>query len=282
MIYFIRAKGSGAVKIGFTDGDPRRRLSQLQTGNHEPLELIGTSHGDKADESYIHEVLHKYHLNGEWFEGHADVIDYVKKSCHRPLSLYLGTYGLRVWRVSGVITEGDREGVGYEAICCGFSPLPPDVSLLIRSRPGDGEGYRLWESVRSVVDVTGDGTGWGTSPACVCRAVERYRVPVVIEIGEPGPGIKAVYSLATKGEKKRGFYSEDVFCPVCGDENAFPRAPYSLGDDPYRSDRVVIIPFDGECGHSWDVRYEFHEGVTRLVVVIADARCRVPVYEGRR
>jgi hypothetical protein len=39
--YFVRAGIRGAIKIGYTSGDPEARLSQLQTGCPHPLRLIG-------------------------------------------------------------------------------------------------------------------------------------------------------------------------------------------------------------------------------------------------
>lgn len=64
-VYFIQA-GTGAVKIGVA-ADPFKRLSELQTGNHEPLRIIATVEGDVEHESSFHARFASHRLRGEWF-----------------------------------------------------------------------------------------------------------------------------------------------------------------------------------------------------------------------
>ena len=53
-------------KIGFTES-PRKRQTQLQTGNPEPVYLLGVIEGQRADEERLHaEYAHK-RTRGEWF-----------------------------------------------------------------------------------------------------------------------------------------------------------------------------------------------------------------------
>lgn len=68
MIYFIRGKQSGRVKIGYTGGDGASRLAQLQTGSPEELELLATVDGGLDVEKQYHDLFSKCRVHGEWFE----------------------------------------------------------------------------------------------------------------------------------------------------------------------------------------------------------------------
>lgn len=76
MIYFIRAVDprEGALdeqlfKIGYTSGDPKERLADLQTGCPYKLYLAWTIEGEKEDEKRWHRKYrdHRVRRNGEWF-----------------------------------------------------------------------------------------------------------------------------------------------------------------------------------------------------------------------
>lgn len=68
-VYFLTNERESAVKVGFTVHDPKQRLAQLQTGNHEVLELIGSFRGTMIDEKSIHEKWRWVKAKGgtEWF-----------------------------------------------------------------------------------------------------------------------------------------------------------------------------------------------------------------------
>jgi hypothetical protein len=66
-VYFIQAGGpEGPVKIGKA-GNPLDRLSDLQVGNHEPLELIHVVHGGLEREAAIHSMFEPLLGRKEWF-----------------------------------------------------------------------------------------------------------------------------------------------------------------------------------------------------------------------
>jgi hypothetical protein len=69
-VYAISAD-TVATKVGFTTKSPETRVSQLQTGTSERLELIGFVPGTHSDEQGCHRVLKKYgyHIRGEWFRS---------------------------------------------------------------------------------------------------------------------------------------------------------------------------------------------------------------------
>jgi len=76
-IYFIQAGENGPIKIGFTNGDGKTRMAQLQTGNNKKLKLLFIYTGGTVTEKELH-WFHRYHrVRGEWFnnvpEIHAEI-----------------------------------------------------------------------------------------------------------------------------------------------------------------------------------------------------------------
>ena len=55
------------VKVGFTAGDPKRRLAGLQTGCPFKMRLIGYMMGCPDMERELHSVFAEWRCEGEWF-----------------------------------------------------------------------------------------------------------------------------------------------------------------------------------------------------------------------
>lgn len=68
-IHFVEAEGMDRVKIGWTSGDPQKRLRQLQIGSPVKLRLMGTAQGTIRDERELHRRLAASRVEGlsEWF-----------------------------------------------------------------------------------------------------------------------------------------------------------------------------------------------------------------------
>lgn len=66
VVYFLHAPHSLAIKIGFTS-QIDYRLSSLQTGSPEPLQLLGTLPANMGLEKALHKELEDVHMRGEWF-----------------------------------------------------------------------------------------------------------------------------------------------------------------------------------------------------------------------
>lgn len=62
-----RPGGRRWVKIGIAN-DVARRLSDLQTGNPDPLELLAVGPGGRVVEQLLHVRYGDQHVRGEWFE----------------------------------------------------------------------------------------------------------------------------------------------------------------------------------------------------------------------
>jgi hypothetical protein len=63
-----------------------------------------------------------------------------------------------------------------------------------------------------------------------------------------------------------------VVCPACGFEYTRAGTPRVVdGEDDYRAGwggrgDLIVIPFVGECGHSWELCFGFHKGNTMAFV----------------
>lgn len=74
-VYFIKS-ASGTMKIGWS-ADPAKRLQSLQGASSEGLELIGTVPGTREHERFIHKMLAKHCIGGEWFSANDKVREFV-------------------------------------------------------------------------------------------------------------------------------------------------------------------------------------------------------------
>ncbi len=67
IVYFIQDTVKTDVKIGFCLRRPEKRLAALQTGNPNPLRLVGHVAGSERHERRLHKLFAGCHLHGEWF-----------------------------------------------------------------------------------------------------------------------------------------------------------------------------------------------------------------------
>ena len=65
-IYFAVCDVLGVVKIGYT-GDPKTRLSNIQTGCPFPVRLAVTIPGTRIEERLIQKTLHQFRIQREWY-----------------------------------------------------------------------------------------------------------------------------------------------------------------------------------------------------------------------
>lgn len=66
MIYFIEAIGADAVKIGYSQIDPWKRLLNFQVGCPHELRLLRVADGDKVHEAALHKRWEAHWIRGEW------------------------------------------------------------------------------------------------------------------------------------------------------------------------------------------------------------------------
>jgi hypothetical protein len=144
-VYFIATESGSAVKVGAAR-DPKKRLSSLQTGNHERLHLLRTIHFDDPEgaEADYHRSLAAARIRGEWFESEA-ILDFLGRDDFPFLERRLGNVcGLGPAILREVLEESEAKRSGLE-------------SALSRAR-----GH-IWRCAREIRLLTADAQrGWTT------------------------------------------------------------------------------------------------------------------------
>jgi len=81
MVYFIQQGEDGPIKIG-TANDPKKRLTELQTGNPSRLYLLGTVRGSTEREHHLHKRMkeHQTREGGEWFDPTGEVFTVIEEA----------------------------------------------------------------------------------------------------------------------------------------------------------------------------------------------------------
>ena len=78
MIYFVQARDGGPIKISFTNN--MQRLQEMQS--YSPLVLLGACEGDFAREKELQRQFSEYHIQGEWFQPHEKIKNYIRTYCN--------------------------------------------------------------------------------------------------------------------------------------------------------------------------------------------------------
>lgn len=80
-VYFIQSGGqSGPLKIGVS-ANPLLRLRELQQGNPDRLEIIGTMPGNRRLERAYHELHDHIRIRGEWFAAEPELLESIALGC---------------------------------------------------------------------------------------------------------------------------------------------------------------------------------------------------------
>ena len=82
MLYFIRAKATKLVKIGYTENRVSftKRLRNLQGANADTLEVIGCIRGGRSVEKAWHENNKADHHHNEWFTASPKLMARIRRS----------------------------------------------------------------------------------------------------------------------------------------------------------------------------------------------------------
>lgn len=76
VVYFIREKGTGCIKIGKTT-DVRGRIKGLQTGSPQGLQLLAVVPGYTEVEDRMHRRFAAHRVSGEWFRPAAELLAFI-------------------------------------------------------------------------------------------------------------------------------------------------------------------------------------------------------------
>ena len=144
MIYFIQAGNDGPIKIGKAQS-PEARRRELQTGNHEKLNLIKVIPGESEREDSIHNDLqdYQYRTGSEWFSAKPEVLAYIDKVARVDYERIDGDPIAVIWRSDSepFITDycpfcGERHSCngedGWTEVGCFDQPLFEDQLLFPR------------------------------------------------------------------------------------------------------------------------------------------------------
>lgn len=162
-VYFLQSGERGAVKIGFTGSAPMVRLSALQTGNPEPLRLLGAVPGVREDETALHERFARFRIGGEWFRPEPELlsfIDGVLMGCREQPKSYDDMFAwddwldtiaqyCAVWKAASTIEDmeiGDTfaEREGYYLPATDLASLNESNGVLALAMMSGWEGGRLF------------------------------------------------------------------------------------------------------------------------------------------
>ncbi len=81
MIYFLRGKTSGTIKIG-TTVRLSQRIAGLTTEVKEAFEVLGICKGSFEEENALHRKFCKFRTRGrEWFSPDPSIFAYVAENC---------------------------------------------------------------------------------------------------------------------------------------------------------------------------------------------------------
>jgi hypothetical protein len=102
VVYFIQRGADGPIKIGTTTYKLTARLRDIQIGSPDPLYLIGHILGSEKD---THIRFKKYHISGEWFEPHEDILHFVRLNRLRPPPNYNDALPMPLQALRGPLRE---------------------------------------------------------------------------------------------------------------------------------------------------------------------------------
>lgn len=86
-IYYIGSAETGRMKIGYTAGDPVKRLRALQTGSPTKLALFAMHPGTQELEQKLHNQFADARLHGEWFDASDELLIHLASVCALTIAL---------------------------------------------------------------------------------------------------------------------------------------------------------------------------------------------------
>lgn len=128
MIYFLRGKDTGRIKIGYTES-VNKRWEQLEVGAEE-YELLLVLSGDKKQEKALHKRFNHLRFKGEWFEPDQELLDFIESFSPR---LFMENEKLaRELKAAEQRAEKIKEEIFQEIVEKVFRPKPTSGGGAIR------------------------------------------------------------------------------------------------------------------------------------------------------
>jgi hypothetical protein len=76
-VYFIEARGTGLVKVGFTNSLVEDRLESLACASPFELRVLATMAGGFAEEQALHQRFADQRVRGEWFRNDGELAELI-------------------------------------------------------------------------------------------------------------------------------------------------------------------------------------------------------------
>jgi hypothetical protein len=73
-IYFVQCEPCGPIKIGVVFSNLRQGMTEIQINCPYQLRLLGTTPGDKIEETRLKKLFARWNMRAEWFEPHPDCL----------------------------------------------------------------------------------------------------------------------------------------------------------------------------------------------------------------
>lgn len=89
-IYYIGSAETGRMKIGYTAGNPVKRLRALQTGSPTKLALFAMHPGTPELEQKLHRQFADARLHGEWFDASDELLIHLTSVCALTIAISKG------------------------------------------------------------------------------------------------------------------------------------------------------------------------------------------------
>lgn len=80
-MYFLRVGKAGAIKIGFTRGNPLMRLKALQKTSPHKLRWIAFFPSNTAEDYAIRKRFKEHLIRAEWFSPAEEILNFINEKC---------------------------------------------------------------------------------------------------------------------------------------------------------------------------------------------------------
>ncbi|HEX3747627.1 MAG TPA: GIY-YIG nuclease family protein [Bryobacteraceae bacterium] len=79
VVYFLRESSIGLIKIGFTSGDPQKRLVNVANALKATVKWVGYFRAQAVEEIAAHQRFRHLHVRNEWFRPEAELLKWMEE-----------------------------------------------------------------------------------------------------------------------------------------------------------------------------------------------------------
>lgn len=149
MIYFLKLEQF--VKIGFTN-NPHNRITTLQSGLPEKVELIYLMDGGRKEEKELHLKFSGNRREGEWFILVDEILDYIEENINKDVRFREGFGGFVERDITPIKSLRIKCGLTLENLGNRLGITKQSMSGLEQSA---ADGRASLNTMRRVAEATG-------------------------------------------------------------------------------------------------------------------------------